>query len=418
MKKIKFLKSIIETLGWFCVMVVFLFSLRASGETLVFSPEAPLTLEQVIKSMKPGDTLLLNPGHYFLPEGVTISNGHNGRLDKPITLKGKDPEKVILDGRQQAVVVLRIEGDYWNVENLTIKDGKEYGILLKGSHLRVKNNVFFGSGEDAIKSIFKANELEISHNRVFNPGREGIDIFGTIGAKIHGNIIKSAGGCGIFAKGGARNISIEGNTVIHARQGGIYIGGMSDFLSDGETHECTGCRAVSNLVVQSGAHGVFALGCRDGLIAHNTIIGTSSWYGAPLGSGHGGESKTIGRIPSKNIKIFNNIVAYPKSRVYLQVEKDSEGDFYSDYNLFFGLPNPRFDWRGISHPWEEFKKTTKNEVHTLLQDPQFEDLTGDNYSLRAQSPAKKAGLSIDQSLENDIRGQKRRLSQPTLGAWE
>ncbi len=400
------------------MLAVLLSPFRVSGETIIFSPEDPMNLEQVLNRMKPGDTLLLNPGQYFLPEGLTVSKGHNGRSDKPITLKGKDAENVILDGRHQAVAVLRIEGDYWNAENLTIKDGKEYGILLKGSHLKIKNNVFSGSGEDAMKSIYRADDLEISHNQVFSPGHEGVDIFGTVGAKVYGNLIQSAGGCGIFAKGGARNISIEGNTVIRARQGGIYIGGMSDFLSEGESYECTACRAVTNLVVQSGAHGIFALGCRDGLIAHNTIIGTSSWYGAPLGAGNGGDPRTIGRIPSKNIRIFNNIVAYPKSRIYSQVETNSEGNFFSDYNLYFGLSKPQFDWRGVLLPWEAFKKNTKYETHAILRDPQFEDLAKENYSLRPHSPAKGAGLSIEKKLENDITGNKRRLSHPTLGAWE
>lgn len=418
MEKIKLLKRILETLAWFWVTVLLMVPLPASGETVVFSPEDPMNLEQVLNRLKPGDTLLLNPGHYFLPEGLTVSKGHDGRPGKPITLKGKVPEKTILDGRQQAVVVLRIGGDYWNIENLTIKDGKEYGILLKGSHIRVRDNVFYGSGEDAIKSIYRADDLEISHNRVFNPGAEGIDIFGTVGAKIHGNMIQSAGGCGIFAKGGARNISIEGNTVIRPRQAGIHIGGMSDFLSEGEQYECTNCRAVNNLVVQAGAHGVFALGCRDGLIAHNTIIGTSGWYGAPLGAGSGGDPKTVGRIPSKNIRIFNNIVAYPKSQVYLQVENNSEGNFFSDKNLYFGLLKTRFDWRGALHSWDEFKKNTQNEVQALLQDPLFEDLTQGNYSLKSQSPAKGAGLPVDKTLENDINGQKRRISHPSLGAWE
>jgi hypothetical protein len=100
------------------------------------------------------------------------------------------------------------------------------------------------------------------------------------------------------------------------------------------------------------------------------------------------------------------------------VENNSEGDYYSDYNLYFGLLKSQFDWRGALHPWEEFKKAAKNEAHAILQDPQFENLTQENYSLRPQSPAKAAGLSIDKTLENDLAGHKRSLSRPTLGVWE
>lgn len=400
------------------LLIILLYSFNVSGETISFPTAESLTLDQALRKLKPGDTLLLEAGTYLLPEGVTIHKGHNGRPDKPITIKGKAREKAILDGKNQPFTVVRVEGDYWNIENLTIRDGKEYGILLKSSHLKVRDNDFFGSGEDCIKSLYGANDLEIINNRTFNSGREGIDIFGTDKAKISGNKIHDPGGYGIFAKGGARNISIEGNTVIRARHAGIYIGGISDFLVQGEKVECTHCQAVNNLVIQAGAHGVFAMGCQDGLIAHNTIIGTSSWYGAPLGAGNGGDPKTIGHMPSKNIRIMNNIVAYPKSKVYLQVEEGSSNNFSSDNNLYFGLTSPGFDWKGRILPLDEFKKVTAQENHAILKDPKFINPANYDFRLDPQSPAKEAGLSIEKDLGKDMNGKKRNLAHPTIGALE
>lgn len=402
---------------WF-LFVVLLSPLTVLGETLHLSAKDVLLLDLELKKLKPGDTLLLEPGIYSLPDSLTIHKGHNGKPGKPITLKGKVREKVILDGEKKPFTVLRIEGDYWNIENLTIRDGRDYGIFLKGANLRVKDNDFYGSGEDAIKSIEGSKNLEILNNRTFNTGKEGIDIFGTDKAKISGNRINDPGGYGIFAKGGAKNISIEGNTIFRASRAGIYIGGVSNFLIQGEQYECSNCQAVNNLVVQAGAHGVFAMGCQNGLIAHNTIIGTSSWFGAPLGAGTGGGLKPLNPIPSKNIRIINNIVINPKSKVYLQVVEGSSIDFSSDNNLYYGLPQPLFDWRGTILSWNDFKRISQQETHSIFKDPKFMDPANNNYNVDPQSPAKKAGTSIEKVLDKDLSGKKRNQASPTIGAFE
>ncbi|MBA4393225.1 MAG: hypothetical protein C0407_06705 [Desulfobacca sp.] len=400
------------------LFLILMSSFQVSSETINFSSKDFLPLDQALKKLKPGDTLLLEPGAYSLPEGVTIQKGHNGKPGKPITIKGRVREKVILDGMKLPFTVVRVEGDYWNFENLTIRDGKEYGIFIKSSHIKVKDNDFYGSGEDCIKSIYGSKDLEIINNRTFNSGHEGIDIFGTDKAKIFGNKIHDPGANGIFAKGGARNISIEGNTVFRARKAAIYIGGISDLMSKGEQNECTNCQAVNNLVIQAGAHGVFAFGCQDGLIAHNTILWTSSWYGAPLGAGNGGDSKTIGVIPSKNIRIINNIVAYPKSKAYLQVEEGSSNNFFADNNLYFGMTNPGFDWKGSILSWDDFKKVSQLETHAIFKDPKFIDPTNNNFQLDPQSPARRAGMSIEKVLDKDLNGKKRNVGSPTIGASE
>jgi len=409
----------LKTLLWIVALSMMLLSpWQISAETIKFSFGDSSIFEQTLIMLKPGDTLLMEPGTYSFPEGVTISKGHNGKPGKPITIRGRVKEKVILDGEKQPFTVLRVEGDYWNIENLTIKDGKEYGILLKGSHIRVKDNNFYGSAEDCIKSISGANDLEVINNRTFNSGREGIDIFGTDGAKISGNKIHDPGGYGIYAKGGARNISIEGNMIFRARKAGIYIGGISDLMKQGERNECTNCQAVNNVVIDAAAHGIFAFGCENGLIAHNTIIGTSSWFGAPLGAGNGGDAKTIGIIPSRNIRIINNIVAYPKSKVYVQVEEGSSTNFFSDHNLYFGLSNPGFDWRGRILSWEEFIKVTNQESHAIFKDPHFINMSNNNFHLRPQSPAREAGMAVEKKLDKDFMGKKRNMARPTIGAFE
>jgi hypothetical protein len=157
------------------------------------------------------------------------------------------------------------------------------------------------------------------------------------------------------------------------------------------------------------------------LIANNTIIAANSRsrWGASLGvcagSSPDAENNKKG---SMNIRIVNNIVTYPKSQVYLSVEEGSV-NVYCDYNLYFGLPKSQFDWKGKGLTWEELKNVTGQEEHAIFKDPQFKNPARGDYHLQPQSPAKGAGIPIDQMAERDISGAIRpNKMKPSLGALE
>lgn len=408
---------------WIFLLSVWVVPNDLLGKVYHFSPmDSMETLEQMLVKLRPGDTLFFEPGEYLFSEGITISKRRHssGESGKPITLKAKG--RVILNGMNQAPVLLRIEGDYWKIEGLILKWSKTYGILIKGNHIQVKDNEIIEAGQDGIKTLCGTRDVDLLDNRIVSPKEDGIDVFGTADGRILRNEIISSNNYGIFAKGGARNILIEGNKVFSPRQSGIFIGGFSDYWLMCGTYECTDCQATNNLVVGAGAHGVFAYGCLNGLIAHNTIIGanTQSGWGASLGAGAGVSPDTSNKKRgSGNVRIVNNIVAYPKSPIYLQVEESSAIDIYCDYNLYFGHSKPKFDWKGKSLTWDELKTVSGQEIHAILRDPQFKNLTLGDYHLQSQSPANSAGLPLDKVVEKDLSGNIRpKIAKPTLGAFE
>ncbi len=374
----------------------------------------------MMDKLKAGDTLIMESGEYTAPEEITLRS--SGEPGKPITLKAKVKGKVIVDGMNQVPVLLRVSGNYLRVEGLTLKRSKTYGILVKGKHIQIKENEIIDAGKDGIKTLCGTEDIDLLDNRIVSPKEDGIDMFGTVGGRILRNEIVSAKDYGIFAKAGSRNILMDGNRIFYPGKSGIFIGGFSDYWLMCGTYECTDCQAINNLVVGAGSHGIFAFGCFNGLIAHNTIIeaNSKSGWGASLGACAGASPDTRDKKRnSQNIRIINNIVAFPRSPIYLQVEEGSV-NVYCDYNLYFGLSNPRqFDWKGKGLTWEEFKNVTGQEGHAIFKDPQFENPARRDYHLQSQSPAKGAGILLDKRVEKDISGAIRPIkSEPSLGAFE
>jgi len=419
------------TLFWILLCSLFLIPQDLLGKIYKYSTVEPIQgLETIIDKLKGGDTLIIEPGEYSAPEGITIRS--SGEPGKPIIIKAKVKGKVKVNGgwggidcrgKNDCHPLLRIQGGYLRIEGLTLLNAKGYAILInqQGHHIQVIDNDIVGAGWDGIKTVCGSRDVDLINNRIVSPKEDGIDIFGTVGAKVLRNEIVSPEAYGMFAKGGARNILFEGNRIFNPQQAGIFIGGLSTHGLMCGDYECTDCQAVNNLVVGAGAHGIFAYGCLNGLIANNTIISANSrsGWGASLGAGQGSSPNTGNKKRgSMNIKIVNNIVTYPKKQAYLEVEQGSTTNLYCDYNLYFGLSKPRFDWDGKGRSWDEFKAIGQ-ETHAILRDPQFKDPAQGDYRLLPQSPARGAGLPLDKMVEKDISSNIRpKMSKPSLGAFE
>lgn len=390
------------------------------GKTYHFpATESLLNLEKQMDKLQPGDTLVMEPAEHVTKDGITLRP--SGKPGKPITLKAKAKGKVVLDGMNQTQVLVRIEGNYLRVEGLTLKKCTSYGVLIKGNHIQLKDNEIIEAGHDGVKTLAHTRDIEVIGNRIVSPKEDGIDFIGTFGGKIRKNEIITPDHYGIFTKAGCKNILIEGNTIIRPIKSGIFIGGLSTPKVMVDTYECTDCQAVNNLVVGAGAHGVFAYGVLNGLIAHNTIIeaNSKSGWGASLGVGTGSSPYTIdNKKASQNVRIVNNIVVFPKNPLYLQVEAGSI-NVTSDFNLYFGLTKPQFEWLGKGMTWEELKKVAGQEIHAIFKDPLFVNPSKQDFRLQSQSPAKGSGNPLEKTVEVDFSGNKRpNKTNPSLGAFE
>src|SRR5215468_477040 len=98
--------------------VIFLILLCATA----VAPAADITvtdntaLKKAVKSLQPGDTVILSDGAWRDTEIKLIVDGSE---DKPITLRAQTPGKVILSGKSR----LSIGGKWLVVQGLVFKDG-------------------------------------------------------------------------------------------------------------------------------------------------------------------------------------------------------------------------------------------------------------------------------------------------------
>jgi hypothetical protein len=424
--------------SWIFLLLVLFIPLDLWGATYYFSDKSLATLDAQLRDLRSGDTLIFLPGTYAASGEVTISpnyphNYSNGLPGSPIIIKALEKGSVILEGGNdwtnggvvQEGAFLRLETglEYWGIEGLTIQNTKGYGILIKGNHLQIKDNEITRAGWDGIKTLCGSNDVDLINNLIIKPYEDGIDVFGTNGAKVLGNVIDQANNYGIFAKGGSRNILIEGNRVIQSYKAGIIIGGVSTPQLMCGTYECTDCKAINNLVEGAGAGGIFALGCDMGLIAQNTIIDantTTNWT-ASLGAGPGIDDGTgWGLVGSRNIRIANNIVKKnmeTQNTVYLRVYGGSTTGFSSDYNLYFGLTTgPRFSWNSgqegdPKYSLDNIKSPPiAQETHSIMADPLFFNPQRGDYHLQSGSPAKSAGRPLNPEVTKDFEGWVRSVS--------
>lgn len=98
---------------------------RPSGShvTIRVPADAP-TISDAVSLARPGDLVLVAPGTYY--ESVRITTAH-------ITLRGESRDKVVIDGRLQQPNGVVVAAPGVAVENLTVEDNTQNGILVTGS---------------------------------------------------------------------------------------------------------------------------------------------------------------------------------------------------------------------------------------------------------------------------------------------
>jgi hypothetical protein len=141
---------------------------------------------------------------------------------------------------------------------------------------------------------------------------------------------------------------------------------------------------------------------QDGLrediqIYHNTIVGAY---------GHGGAGILVATYNVRNIVLTNNVIAFGPDTTVGQIKAYKPSAISSVANLVYG---PK---RDTADP--NLVEVTKG---TITADPRFVDRDNQNFRLRANSPARDRGASVD--LDQDHEGMPRpQGSGYDLGAYE
>lgn len=180
----------------------------------------------------------------------------SGDETHPVVLTGYPGETAVLDGgetlsRDQLLRIRKgehydikirqtvtLEGRYNIIENLTIRNGFRYNVLVLGQFSVIRGNVLLGAFEDSIKTVSGADYGLIASNDISGFASQAIDSFGSTHWLVKDNDIHHPQldpvtdvieGNGIGGKGGVEDYVIIGNRIhdfdTNRRVGALAFGG-------------------------------------------------------------------------------------------------------------------------------------------------------------------------------------------------
>lgn len=311
-----------------------------------------------------------------------------------------------------------------NVHRLanTSPDGNAHGIHIYGNaslpltDIRVSGNqvhhLTLGSSESLTISG-NVDGFSVDRNFVHDNNNIGIDIAGFYGA------------CSLPCLDQARNGVVAENTVynidssinpaygggVHSA-GGIYADGASDVIiernqvyksdfgieiaSENQGKATQRITVRNNYVHHNDGAGILMGGSEqsNGGAEHNRIENNTLFMNDQLKQGYG--EITVQENASYN-EIVNNILYGQAKQPMVLKWNESGGDNRVDYNLYFregGDKGEPWRWDGILYKsWEDFKRATGFDAHSVFADPLFDRKDGAGISLTSGSPAIDRGLN-------------------------
>jgi len=339
----------------------------------------------------PADSILLKRGGVWFEE-LTVAS--SGTADNPILFSsyGSGPNKPVIDGGFTRTYCINVnDRDNLHFRDLHLTRSARDGLRGWGAdHITVedvtveqakRNNVYFGN----------------SHN-----------------LKVRRCQSRYAGsGHGIYIDAGSRDALVE-----HCVFAGNKKAGVKFNCGDGSVRVP---RPVIryNLLHDNDWCGIDDYASLDALFCHN-VFWNNGGYGIRM-MWDGTEDPQHLRS-SQNARIYNNTIltrhyaggirAYADttghairnniidgrdSRSGALLEIDSRASATVDYNGYHagGIVGPLFLWHGAPYSrLADWQAVSKQDAHSLLADPRFNDPAGRDYSLGAGSPCIDAGIPV------------------------
>lgn len=167
-------------------------SLNSTGVEVYVSPNGksqnsgtydnPVDLLTALSKVENGkaSSIILKDGTYTFDKQITINA--SGRSDAPNVLKSMSGSNVILDFSKEPYNTsdtskndrgIQLNGDYWNISGIRIKDAADNGMMLSGSHNVIERCIFDGNKDSGLQisrsssSVTDFNKFP-SYNKVIN----------------------------------------------------------------------------------------------------------------------------------------------------------------------------------------------------------------------------------------------------------
>ena len=370
------------------------------------------TVNRAVSQVGPGDTVLINPGTYFITQQISIAT--SGEPGNPITFSGNG-QGVFIDlsgysGRNGFEIYF---ADYITVENLMVRASQEAssrGIRLTHSNGSIiRNNTVYGAGHANL--FCSLSDYVIFENNEAYDGAIGIYVAdSTDYATVRSNVLHDNSAIGLhmngdLSSGGDGTISyamVDSNRVYNNDATGINLDGV------------TWSTFRNNLIYNNGKRGIAffkgngAVPSNDNEAYQNTIIMPNGGYYA-IGLNYGANRNSF----------YNNII-FTEGNVpcFSSTSSVNELDITSDYNLLSTHSNIGETSNGTFsfQEWQNLGYSGHSGQATM--DETFENSTQNNYRLKAGSPAVDAGTP-SHSCPLDIVGNVRPYGiAPDIGAYE
>ena len=401
----------------FLLLVFSLFiSFSANSQLLEVGPGYPYeSLAEAADVAVPGATILIHEGTY--PGGVFIEN-LQGTINDWIYIFAAQGETVIFEGGTNALqftdaAYLQIHGiifQHQTGNGVNVDDGGSYE--TPSHHVTFDHCTFRdinASGNNDLLKLSGVDFLEIRQCTFQNgaSGGSGIDMVGCHDGSIYDNHFENQGSNSIQAKGGTRNIRIEGNLFKNGGARAVNLGGSTGlqfFRPLNAPYESADLKVYSNVFMGSEAPIAF-VGTINTEVVNNTIYLPTKWVMRILQ-----ETVDTSRFPPCGYNTFRNNIIYIDNRVNVECNigpNTAPETFTFSNNLWFHSENS--NWPGPDLP--------ATDVDNIIgEDPLFEDIPSENFALLENSPAIGNGLDVS---EPDIDfALKWFLSPRSIGAHE
>ncbi len=125
----------------------------------VGSKDAPLfSLQVAVNKAQPGTVIILKQGTYSYSSTINISK--SGTKEKPIYIQAENYSEVILDYKNQPYGFnkggwgIKLTGNYWKIQGITIQYAGDNAIKVEGSHNYIGRCVTHHNGDTGIQLGF------------------------------------------------------------------------------------------------------------------------------------------------------------------------------------------------------------------------------------------------------------------------
>ncbi|NMB75037.1 MAG: DUF5123 domain-containing protein [Myxococcales bacterium] len=393
------------------------------------SAERPFaTIGRAARGIAPGTAVVIHAGTY--PGGAYLEN-LRGSANSPIWIGGAAGEaRPVIEGGGEAMhlvgprylVLHDLEVRNTTANGINCDDGGEVADPEAARFLVFRNLDVHDVGGDGNQDCLKLsglNDYWVLSSRFARCGGamsgSGIDHVGCHRGLIANCRFEENSGNAVQCKGGSTDIDIVRCVFDRPGERAVNMGGSTGFeyfrppLSpDAPNAEARRIRVQANLVL-GGTAALAFVGCVDCLAAHNTIVGPGRWLIRILqetvsASGYVFE-------PCRDNAVVNNIFFFERAVISTHVNigaNTSPETFSFAGNLWFAHDDPARSAPSLP---------SVEDAGLSGQDPAFENPSGGDYHIGAESPAAGSGVSWPGAADADLAGRCYR-APPSRGAYE